>query len=331
MRIDPHVHCRDENQSYKTWEFDGRVWQATIAGTLEFAHHQGIDKLADMPNLPGPVTTEKRVCDRLKLVPAGEEASYFLYVGLTANPAQIRHAVCCHKQYPQVIGLKLFTGHSVGPLSVSSYADQKIVFQILAEEDYQGVLAVHCEKDEYIYPGQWKPNFPFSHCIARSPLAEDVSVEEIIEIAESCKFAGTLHICHVTLASSFGRVLLARQREIIRVSCGFTPHHLIWSNDKLCEKDGLFYKTNPPLRSSADVQALRNALKSDWDWICLETDHAPHTEAEKLNPPHLSGYPSLILYRKLIEEHLPSWGVSTERIQQLTGDNIIKNFPKFAA
>ena len=57
------------------------------------------------------------------------------------------------------------------------------------------------------------------------------------------------------------------------------PHHFILSTDDICEDDGNF-KMNPPLRSRADVEALREALKNDVVDV-IATDHAPHAEAEK--------------------------------------------------
>ena len=51
MRIDPHVHFRDEEQSYKE----------TIKHGLELAKQQGVDIVFDMPNTFKPILTEKDV------------------------------------------------------------------------------------------------------------------------------------------------------------------------------------------------------------------------------------------------------------------------------
>lgn len=40
------------------------------------------------------------------------------------------------------------------------------------------------------------------------------------------------------------------------------------------------YKMNPPLRTKADVEALRQGLKEDIMDV-IATDHAPHTQQDK--------------------------------------------------
>jgi dihydroorotase len=88
---------------------------------------------------------------------------------------------------------------------------------------------------------------------------------------------------------------------------------------------GLLYKVNPPLRTAADVAALRNALKNgEINWI--ESDHAPHALVEKLYAPYASGFPSLCLYRQLVEELLPAWGLDNITINKVTGGNIRQVF-----
>ncbi len=57
------------------------------------------------------------------------------------------------------------------------------------------------------------------------------------------------------------------------------PHHFILSSDDIREDDGN-YKMNPPLRSRADVEALRQGLK-DGVMDVIATDHAPHAGEEK--------------------------------------------------
>jgi dihydroorotase len=100
---------------------------------------------------------------------------------------------------------------------------------------------------------------------------------------------------------------------------------LLWNEEKLKGEHGLLYKINPPLRSERDVEALRDGLKNGLiDWI--ETDHAPHTIGEKLHKGYPSGYPTLYLYKKLVEETLPEWGFRKEEIEKLTFSNISKTF-----
>ena len=59
-----------------------------------------------------------------------------------------------------------------------------------------------------------------------------------------------------------------------RVTAEVTPHHLLLTDDLAGDYDPVF-KVNPPLRTRADVEALRRAL-ADGTIDCVATDHAPH-------------------------------------------------------
>jgi dihydroorotase len=65
----------------------------------------------------------------------------------------------------------------------------------------------------------------------------------------------------------------------ISVTAEVTPHHLLLTCDLLGDYDPVF-KVNPPLRPSADVEALRAAL-ADGTIDAVATDHAPHASHDK--------------------------------------------------
>ncbi len=312
MRIDPHVHCRDGKQAYKE----------TISHVLKLCDEQGVDVFFDMPNTDPPILTERDVAARLALVPHDDLKRYRLYLGATNDEQQLREAVKLVNQCSQVVGIKLYAGHSVGNLALVREADQRNVYAMLSAAGYHGVLAVHAEK-ESLFTSQFDSARPASHCLARPPQAETASIADQIAFARAVDFQGILHICHVSTAASLELVKTARQD--LNITCGVTPHHLLWSADHMKGRDGMLYKVNPPLRELADTIALRQALKlGEIDWI--ETDHAPHAISEKLYPPYSSGYPSLCLYRSLIEDVLPYWGLSESTIKNITCTTIQRVF-----
>ena len=63
------------------------------------------------------------------------------------------------------------------------------------------------------------------------------------------------------------------------VTCEVTPHHLTLT-DEACAHYDTSTKCNPPLRTTADVDALREAL-ADGTIDAVATDHAPHSPVEK--------------------------------------------------
>lgn len=133
MYIDSHVHLRDFEQKHKE----------TIRHGLEVAYDSGLDAVFDMPNTDPPVMTRELVEDRLKIArDAGvPDVFYGLYMGLTADSEQVKQAVDVFREFPQIIGMKLYAGHSVGNLGVITEERQRAVYETLAIEGYDGVLA----------------------------------------------------------------------------------------------------------------------------------------------------------------------------------------------
>ena len=65
----------------------------------------------------------------------------------------------------------------------------------------------------------------------------------------------------------------------VRVTAEVTPHHLLLTDELAASYDPVF-KVNPPLRTAADVAALRAALVEGVIDV-VATDHAPHAVEDK--------------------------------------------------
>jgi dihydroorotase len=87
-----------------------------------------------------------------------------------------------------------------------------------------------------------------------------------------------LHICHLTTAGGVELVRWAKKRGI-QVTAEVTPHHLLLT-DELARSYDPVYKVNPPLRTEADVIALREGVV-DGTIDVIATDHAPHPAEDK--------------------------------------------------
>ncbi|MDX6297832.1 MAG: dihydroorotase, partial [Nocardioidaceae bacterium] len=101
-------------------------------------------------------------------------------------------------------------------------------------------------------------------------------------IARDCLLAGhvgsRLHVCHVSTAGSVELIRWAKSKGWA-ITAEVTPHHLLLTDDLVTSFDPI-YKVNPPLRTSADVDALRAGL-ADGTIDCVATDHAPHPTEDK--------------------------------------------------
>jgi dihydroorotase len=63
------------------------------------------------------------------------------------------------------------------------------------------------------------------------------------------------------------------------VTAEVCPHHLLLTDELAATYDPI-YKVNPPLRSAADVEAVRAGL-ADGTLDIVATDHAPHPHEDK--------------------------------------------------
>jgi len=106
--------------------------------------------------------------------------------------------------------------------------------------------------------------------------AEEVIIARDIILAELT--GGKLHIAHLSTAGSLDLVKRAKEHGV-NVTCEVTPHHLILTDENLQGYDTNF-KVNPPLRTAADIEALRKGLK-DGIIDAIASDHAPHARHEK--------------------------------------------------
>ncbi len=109
-------------------------------------------------------------------------------------------------------------------------------------------------------------------------VAEEIAIARDLLLASSCGNP-RYHVQHISTRGAVELIRVAKQRGL-RVSCEVTPHHLVLTEEAVAEFD-TNAKTNPPLRTQADVEALREAL-ADGTIDCIATDHAPHALHEKL-------------------------------------------------
>src|SRR3990167_80943 len=107
--------------------------------------------------------------------------------------------------------------------------------------------------------------------------SEDVMVSRDITLAE---LTGThLHICHVSTKGSVRLIRAAKERGV-RVTAEAAPHHFTLTDKAVAEYD-TNAKMKPPLRSEIDREAVREGLR-DGTIDVIATDHAPHSEDEKM-------------------------------------------------
>ncbi|WP_122817303.1 dihydroorotase [Nocardioides pantholopis] len=143
---------------------------------------------------------------------------------------------------------------------------------------FDGVVAQHAQEPRLTEGAQMNEG----ELSGRLGLAGWPAVAEEAVIARDCLLAAhvgsRLHVCHVSTAGSV-EIVRDAKRKGWDVTAEVCPHHLLLTDELAATYDPI-YKVNPPLRTAADVAALRAGL-ADGTIDIVATDHAPHPHEDK--------------------------------------------------
>ena len=145
-------------------------------------------------------------------------------------------------------------------------------------KQFSGVIAQHAQDPALTVGAQMNEGIVSSLLGLKGwpAVAEEAIIARDILLADHVQ--SRLHICHLTTAGGVEIVRWAKARGI-NVTAEVTPHHLLLT-DELATSYNPVFKVNPPLRTMADVMALREGL-ADATIDIVATDHAPHPTESK--------------------------------------------------
>jgi dihydroorotase len=110
-------------------------------------------------------------------------------------------------------------------------------------------------------------------------IAEELMVHRDIELVRLT--GAPVHFLHLSTARSVALVRAAKA-DGLPVTAEAAPHHFTLTDELLATFDAV-YKVNPPLRTAADIAAIKAGL-SDGTIDAIATDHAPHPPETKEAP-----------------------------------------------
>jgi len=143
------------------------------------------------------------------------------------------------------------------------------------------VLSQHCEvtalsQGGVMHEGEWSSRLGLG---GQPSEAEELMVMRDIALARLTNVR--VHFQHLSTAGSVAMVRAAKAGGL-PVTAEATPHHFSLT-DACCADYDANFKVHPPLRTQADVEAIKQGLR-DGTIDAIATDHAPHTPDTKERP-----------------------------------------------
>lgn len=258
--IDLHVHFREP----------GAETAETIASGSSAASRGGFTTVVAMPNTDPPVDSAERV-------------SWQLQRSREADTIRVLPAACV------TLGR---AGRSLAPLRDMAAAGA-VAFTddgaaVPNEDLLRRAMAASLEAGSPIMEHALDPGLTRDGVMHEGRRSAELgfpgipSAAETELVARDIRLAADvgcrLHIQHVSAEGTIGLIRAARQRGIA-VSGEVTPHHLALTDADVRPHDANF-KMSPPLRGTADREALCSAIAAG-ELQALATDHAPHEAAHK--------------------------------------------------
>lgn len=258
--IDMHVHLRDPGLEYK---------EDIISGTAAAAAG-GVTSIACMPNTR-PVIDNLAVC-RYVIHKAKEQGSANVFP-IGSITQGLKGEMLAEMGELKEGGCVAFSDDGV-PVTSSELMRRAMEYA----DTFGAPIISHAEDLSLVGSGVMNDG----------PVATELGLKGIPWVAEDAmsardimlaEFTGAhLHLAHVSTRGSVELVRRAKARGV-RVTCEATPHHFTLT-DEAVRGYNTNAKMNPPLRSQADVDALRAGL-ADGTIDAVATDHAPHHIDEK--------------------------------------------------
>ena len=255
---DVHVHFREPGFSYKE----------TIASGSRAAAHGGYTAVCTMPNLNPVSDTPEHLKEQQDIIDRDACIHVYPYAAITIGQLG-----------KEMADLEAMAGNCIS-FSDDGHGVQSDAMMreaMLRAKELGKIITAHCEVNDllnggYIHDGVYAKEHGHRGICSESEWRQ---IERDLKLADETGCA--YHVCHISTKESVS-IIRDAKKSGVDVTCETGPHYLLL-DDSMLEEDGR-WKMNPPIRSSADRDALVEGI-IDGTIDCLATDHAPHSEEEK--------------------------------------------------
>lgn len=256
--------------------------KGTFATETAAAIAGGYWAVLDMPNTAPSTINRPTLNHKLAEIDSQAVSDWGLYFGATQDDNTAEYAGILD----DVCGLKIYNNATTGDLLIADQAIRKKHYQAWSSSK---PIAVH---------------------------AEGETVLDILKLVR--QYRKPAHFCHISTTEEITYLREAKQ-EGLPISVGVTPHHLYLTQDDLPNLGSLGLM-KPELKTKSDQEVLWLAIEAGLVDV-IESDHAPHTLAEKQGDKPPYGVPGLETTLPLLGLALHEKRLTLDRISQLVAGN----------
>lgn len=237
----------------------GMDWshKATFASETAAALVGGYWTVLDMPNTPPTTTTRPNLDRKLTEFVAQAVCDWGVYFGASQHDNTTEYS----QIMSAVCGLKIFNNATTGDLLLDNRDDRDAHYHAWSSVPYAKTISVH---------------------------AEGETILDILELVRC--YRQPTHFLHISTRKEIGYLRDAKS-EGLPITIGVCPHHLFLTQNDISHL-GSFGLMKPELKSTDDQNALWEAIREGIVDV-IESDHAPHTIAEKESSKPPYGVPGL--------------------------------------
>jgi len=258
--IDMHVHLREP----------GREDIETVKSGTHAAIYGGITSVLAMPNTI-PAIDSTKIVERLNDIIKKDALSNVFIAGAITKERSGRDIVDIKNMKKKGVIALSDDGNSVEKDSIMLNAIKKAKEQAL-------LIISHCEDKTISKNGVMNEGVMATKLGLRGipKSSEYEMVMREVKLAKKAK--AHIHIAHVSCKESVDIIRKAK-KEGVKITAETAPHYFSLQDTCLATYDTRT-KMNPPLRSTEDVEAIKEGLK-DGTLDAIASDHAPHGKHEK--------------------------------------------------
>jgi dihydroorotase len=258
--IDIHVHLREPGHEYKE----------DLTSGLSAAASGGFTSVLAMPNTSPVIDQADLVRSLLTKAKAIKGARLYQSVAMTRGLKG--------EELTEYNDLK-----QAGAVAVTDdgrwVSDSAVMRRVLCYAQVCGLLPLsHTQEGSLSKDGQIHEGRVSTRLGLRGIPAEAEAIAVYRDLALARLTNTPIHICHISSAKSLS-LIRDFKAQGVKVTCETAPHYLFLTDEDLSGYD-TDKKMNPPLRTAADREALREAV-IDGTVDLIATDHAPHSILEK--------------------------------------------------